>query len=260
MNRFAPLLKKVNKRLNLPQPIKSKIVLEIAADLDDLFHFYLTKGLNENEAIQRAEEKFDVADEEALSQLVRIHESVFGKFIHRFSERAQTRWERVALVITLLFIVVISTRTIVVTQFFSQASIFIWPILGIAFGAIILSLVKFYNLYIKKDHNIKKLRAGLTSVLFLGGLSLFVGACGYFIEIYSAAGYTILPGASFITRVYNPIDSDEGIIHVTDSLIRSSSVGMTSLLVTIFIALIWFILMNKVLKIEQAESEFLFAE
>ena len=259
MNRFAPLLKKTNDKLNLPQPTKSKIVLEIAADLDDLFHFYLKKGLSEDEAIQKAQEKFAVSDE-ALSQLIRIHESAFRKFLNKLSAQAQTWWERAALVVALMFIAVLSTRQIAGAQFFLQASIFIWPILGIAFLAIILSLVKFYNLYIKRDHNIKKLRAGLTFILFLGGLNLFLGVCGYFAEMYSAGSYTILPGGGFIAIVCNVFDSDDMLVHITDPFIRSSSVGMISMLVTIFLALSWFLLMNKVLKIEQAESAFLLVE
>ena len=259
MNSFAPLLKTINEKLNLPQPTKSKIVLEIAADLDDLFHLYVTKGLSENEAMVKAAEKFDVSDE-ALAQLVRIHETGFRKFIYKLSEQAQTRWERVALFIILLLIIATGIHTVTVTQYFHNASFFIWPILGIAFVAIISSLIKFYNLYIKKDHNIKKLQSGLPFILFLAGLSPFVGACGYFMEIYSAGRYTILPGITFFIETFNLNDSGQALISMIDSQIRSSFIAMTSLLVTILVSLIWFILMNKVLRIERVESEFLLAE
>lgn len=259
MNSFAPLLKTINEKLNLPQPTKSKIVLEIAADLDDLFHLYVTKGLSENEARKRAAEKFDVSDE-ALAQLVRIHETGFRKFIYKLSEQAQTRWERVALFIILLLIIAAGIHTVTVTQSFHNSNFFIWPILGIAFVAIIFSLNKFYNLYIKKDHNIKKLQSGLPFILFLAGLSPFVGACGYFMEIYSAGRHTILPGITFFIETFNLNDSGQALISMIDSQIRSSFIAMTSLLVTILVSLIWFILMNKVLRIERVESEFLLAE
>ena len=58
MTRFAPLLKSINDRLDLPQPTKSRIILEIAADLEDLYQFYQNQGMNESEAAQKAEEKF----------------------------------------------------------------------------------------------------------------------------------------------------------------------------------------------------------
>ena len=47
---FVSLLKKINNKLDLPQNTKSKIILEIAADLEDLSNYYLTQGLSENEA------------------------------------------------------------------------------------------------------------------------------------------------------------------------------------------------------------------
>ncbi len=47
MNRFAPLLKSINARLDLPQPTKSRIILEIASDLEDMYQFYQSQGPDE---------------------------------------------------------------------------------------------------------------------------------------------------------------------------------------------------------------------
>ena len=58
MNRFISLLQRVNDKLDLPQPEKSRILLEIAADLQDMYQVYLDKGLGEEEAVKRTEEKF----------------------------------------------------------------------------------------------------------------------------------------------------------------------------------------------------------
>jgi len=60
MTQFTPILKRINERLDLPQPTKSRIILEIASDLEDTFRFYLQKGLDEQESFQKAEEKFDL--------------------------------------------------------------------------------------------------------------------------------------------------------------------------------------------------------
>jgi hypothetical protein len=259
MNRFSPLLKEINNKLDLPQKLKSKIILEISADLNDLFQSYLAKGLNEKEALRKAEEKFGLSDE-ALIQLRRIHEVGFRRLVYNLSQQAQTWLERVSLLLIILLISILGVRAMFVTQFFQQSSILVLPVMGVAFVGIILSFIKFYNLYIKKDHNIQKLRTGLTALISLGGLSLFVGIGGYFLEIYLAGGYTIFPPVSFFIAVCFTTESGNEIIHITEDLMRSSSVGMAGLLVTILIFSIWFFLLNKVLKIEQAESEFLLAE
>jgi hypothetical protein len=80
MNRFASLLREVNNRLNLPQPTKSRILLEMAGDLEDLYNFYRGQGLDENEAVQKAEEKID-ASYEALAELVEIHQTSYRKLM-----------------------------------------------------------------------------------------------------------------------------------------------------------------------------------
>ena len=259
MNRFAPILKKINEKLELPQPTKSKIILEIAADLDDLFYFYRYKGMSETEAKQKAEEKVDISSK-ALRQLIQVHETGFRKFTNKLSEQAQSRGEQTILVLLLILIALFSMQAMVTTPFFTQASLFIWPITGLAFVSIMLSIVKYYNLYIKKDHTIKNIRKGLTAILILGGLCLYIGIVGYFIEIYASGGHTILPGGSLITIICRVVDSESEMNQITTAFIKSGSVGMVSMLATIFSALMWFVFMNKVLKIEQAESEFLMTE
>ena len=147
-------------------------------------------------------------------------------------------------------------------EFFIKGGLFMWPLLILAFVIIILSLVEFYNLYIKKDHNIKKLRSLLHSILFLGGLSLFTGILGYFIELYSAENYRIFLENKFgiILIPMGIPESDKILIYISDWMIKCSSMIMVSMLVTIFSALIWFILNNKIVKIEQAEAAFLLEE
>jgi hypothetical protein len=259
MNRFHPFLKKINSKLDLPQTTKSSIILEISADLHDLYDFYLTQGLSEEEASQKAQEKIDVSDE-ALELLVAIHQSGFQKFLQNISQKIINRVEITALVIVVLALIVLTIQVITSSPFFSQVSLFVWPILGFSFIVFIIALIKYYELYLKKDHNLKRIRNGLTPILFFGGLIIFTGIFGYLFEIYQSGGYTISPGISFFFHLFTVTDSSQTLPHFLTALIRSSTVGMISLLMTIVICHIWFFLMNKIWKIEQAEYEFLLAE
>ena len=54
MRRFGPILARLNERLVLPQPLKYRVLNEIAADLEDTFETYVSQGLGENEAEQKA--------------------------------------------------------------------------------------------------------------------------------------------------------------------------------------------------------------
>lgn len=66
-------------------------------------------------------------------------------------------------------------------------------------------------------------------------------------------------GSYFMVTTVVP-DSEKTFVDLTNWFIKSSSLVMVSMIVTIIAALIWFVLMNKVIKIEQAEAAFLLEE
>lgn len=260
MKQFTPLLKGINDRLDLPQPTKSRIILEIAADLGDLYQLYLARGMSENEAAQKAEEKFDLTDE-ALNELVQIHQSLFRKLLDKITAQAQNRWEKAVFMLMFIFIIAISLRGILSTQFFLQASKWIYPVLGIFLTAILISIPKFYQLYVKKDHRARTLKAVLIIILILGAVNLFVGIFGYLIELYSAGsrGLLVVSHLLYIITINSP-ESTQILMNITEWMIKSSSLIMVCLLTTIFTALIWYVLINKINKIEQAEALVLLAQ
>jgi len=255
MSHFTPVLKNINDRLNLPQPIKSRIILEIAADLEDTFSFYQTKGYSPKEAHQKTIARLNLTDE-TLNELVQIHQSGWRKFLNRLSEQAQTRWERFILFLVLIFIAAVGGKAIFSTQFFLQASKFIWPILGIFLGIIIIALSKFYQFYIKKDHYIRHLRTGISLIPVLGGVNLFVGVSGYILELYSTTRTTMYSGVfDVITTVVEVGDVE--FFGAVEHVLKCASMAMTCTFVTIFTALLWFVLITKIHQIEQAEMAFL---
>ncbi|MBC8182443.1 hypothetical protein H8E88_15190 [candidate division KSB1 bacterium] len=257
MKQFTPILKRINKRLNLPQPTKSRIILEIACDLEDAYNFYLEKGMSEEDAIKKSGEKFDLTGE-ALDELVIVHQTLFRKFLDKIAGQTQSLWERIILCFVFLIIVVLSAQTFIFTPFFLHASKFVWPSLGIFFSVIILSLPKFFYLYIKKDHQLAKLYKGLHSILFLGVINLSIGVFGYLKELYSAgvSGLFFISYLGFLVNWHVP-GSDNNLVNITQWMIKSSSLVMFCILVTIFTSAIWFFLLNKITKIEQAESMYL---
>ena len=257
MKQFTPLLERINDRLNLPQPTKSRILLEISADLEDLYRFYIGQGLSDNEAKQKSEEKIDLTDE-ALAELVNIHQTFFRRLMDKIGEQAQTQWERIILVFVFLIIVTLGGQSVISTRFFKQASLFVFPVLGIFFTVFLLSLHKFYFLYIKKDHQLDKLRNGLNAILFLGIMNLSIGVFGYIKELYSAGiqGLFFVSYLGFLITSYGPEASNE-LMLITQWMMKSSSLVMLCILVAIFTAMVWFILLNKVSIIEQAEASYL---
>ncbi|MBN1478862.1 hypothetical protein EH223_14365 [candidate division KSB1 bacterium] len=257
MNRFSALLKSIHDQLDVPQPAKSRILLEIAADLEDTYEFYRERGESEENATRLAQEKF-ILDDLTIAELSSIHQPLLRKWMDRISLNVQSRWERVLLILTLLTIAALSGRVLLSTDFM-QNSIFVWPIWGTTIAGAVAFFIKFYKLYLVKDHQAKILRKGIDIVGYLGAFSLALGFTGYFYELLHYGVDTVYPGGSLITVITTVTDSPQRIIDITNCFIGSSTVMLASLFSTLFMALLWYILNNKATAIEMAEAETLLA-
>ncbi|MBN1465150.1 hypothetical protein JXA02_05270 [candidate division KSB1 bacterium] len=254
MNRFSSLLNSINDRLEIAQPIKSRILLEIAADLQDAHDFYLGQGHTEEEATRLTQERF-LLDDAAIAELAAVHQPLVKKILDRFSLQVQSRWQRIILLLTLLTIAAVSGRVMMTSEFLADASPFVWPVWGTAIAGLLLFLYKFYQLYLIKNHTIRTLRKGVHSLALLGLLSLLFGLSGYFYELLVFGMQLVLPGGSLITVVCTVTDSAEKIIDIHNCYVRTSTVMMASLFVAMLIGLLWYALMNKIAQIEMAEAK-----
>lgn len=243
MDKFESILKHVNEKIDLPQPMKSRILLEISADLNDLYELYLQQGYTEKEAMQQAEQKCNL-DEQTLNELINVYDTGIYKWLHNITDRTRNRWEKLALIFIILFSAFFLGRIIFTSEFFLHSSIFVLPILSISFLATILLIIKFYKIYILKDHNIKRLRAKLPSILFLGGANLLVGVLGFFIHLY-------------LTLSKISSDIEKTLIYSIEWLISSSAYLMICLILTLFLSILWYTLYTKIVKIEAAAAEHL---
>jgi len=239
MRRFTGLLRETNERLNLPQPARSRIILEMASDLEELYDHYRSQGMSEEQAVSKAEETFQLSDE-ALAELESIHESAFKKIMDRLSVQARTRWERGILIAIMLFVALFAGRSAVTRGFIGEAGVFIWPLIGTAFAALIVTLIKAYKLYIRKEHDIRRLRGGLPLLLLLAGVSLVIAVYGFSTEVYLAMNRIIY-------------DMDNAFAYLIDLSITGSSLFVAGILSILFIALAWFVLVSRVLTIEREE-------
>lgn len=241
MKEFTPILTKIENKLDIPQPARARVILEIRTDLDDTFNYYIEEGFTKHEAISKTKEQFDPTDE-TMAELSELHQSLYNRLIDKVSGHFKNRFEKAGLVFLLVFIIIASGRVLTSNPFFLNSSIFTLPVLSIGLVAVILSIRKVFTLFIKMDHNISRLRKGLPVILFLGGASLLAGVIGLFIETYLFFG-----AAAF--------NIDNFLVLFIGYLVRISSMMMISLLVTMLVALIWFLLANKIVYIERVEAE-----
>jgi hypothetical protein len=234
MNRFHGVLSQTGERLSLPKATKSLILVEIAADLEDLFKHYLQQGLSEEEAAARAEEKVDMSDE-ALVELVQIH-SEARSWTDRVSRRAQPFWERFAMGLIVVFLFAISLIEAEWSLMLSRTNVFVWPVLAIFAALVVSALLQGFRLSNGSNH--RRLRAYLATPLFLGGASLVVGFGGFAID-----GYRTL------TRMVRDPENASG--YFAGCFLGGTSTLMIAFLVALCAAIVWFVFAGRVARLEQ---------
>jgi hypothetical protein len=245
MSRFAGVLRRVSDGLDLPQPTRSRILLEIAGDLEDIYEHHRAAGLDEEQAARRAEEAF-AASGEALKHLARIHEADAG-FATRVTRQVGSWWEKVLLVIWLLAAILTARAVVTEVHFFVIISPFVWVIVGLAVAALAFTLWKLYGLFLSKPPDPRQLRSGLEVLLFLAAASLVVSVCGFFYHLrwYALQTWDQAPEAVF------------GMFG--NWTLAISSMMIVGLLTAIFTSLVWFLLASLVTRVENREAEALLA-
>ncbi|MBN1827249.1 MAG: hypothetical protein JW958_13405 [Candidatus Eisenbacteria bacterium] len=246
MRRFQRILREIDGKLDLPQPAKSRIILEMAADLEDLFDVYVARGEDEEGAVRLVEERFAVT-EEAIAELIRIHENPLRRFMRGLSEQARSRWERAALAALLLFLVAFAGRGAVSARFFTESSVFIWPVLGLSFVVAALSAAKAYALWIRADHAPRRLRSGLGTLLALTGANLLVGFFGAAAESRFSAEKAAR-------------DAGNASYYLAEYLLRVCPMLIAGLLAALFTAILWYVLTLQVERIETAAASALLGD
>ena len=96
MNEFSEHLKGLSARLSLPAAVRSRVLLEIANDMEDLLRHHLERGIDRVDAVRAVEEQFDLS-EEALRALVEVHRSPLQRSLEGLSRQVRRPWERAVL-------------------------------------------------------------------------------------------------------------------------------------------------------------------
>lgn len=98
MARFGQVLQRVDRRLEVREPERSRILLEVAADLEALYRAYRERGAPEEEARRRAE-AWLAPDGASRAELRRLHMPMSARLLSLLSGVARGRLEAALLTI-----------------------------------------------------------------------------------------------------------------------------------------------------------------
>ncbi len=242
MTRFANVLKQAGDRLRLSEPSRTRILLEIASDLEDSYHYHLDQGCDEAEAARRAEEAFGTSDE-ALQLLARIHGPGVGGFSERFSQQIGTLWSKILLVAVLAFDILLAVRIFSDRFFLFRPSPFLWPIAALALAAFVFTIWKLVQIYSRSGVDVRRLRTGLGIPLFFAGASLAIAGLGF---LYHLQRFLRLNANGAPEALFR---------NLAGWMISISSLMTVGLLTATLAGLVWFVLSRLVSRSEAREME-----
>lgn len=222
-------LRSVAERIReLPHPARTRILLELAGDVEALSADLRRCGVPAEEAALRAAERV-VPSDTALDALVRLHRPLYRRLTAPVPESALRRWERAFLLVVTTSILVVGLMLLSGQGLLSAPSPFLWPVLGLAVGVIGAVLWQGFQLFVRREHRPDTLGRGLATLPALSATVLLVAGAGTVTELWTLA-------ATLEAGVPDPAPL------LTAWLLRTSVLLTTALLTAIGGGLGWFLL------------------
>ena len=169
-----------------------------------------------------------------------MHTSASRRFLDRLGERARTRGERIVLGALLLFVALFVGPHALSAPLFVTAGPFAWIVGALLLAAGGLLASKLYAIFLLRDHDLSRLRAGTPGLLALAGACAFVGAVGHGSELWLA------------TRRM-AADPDRFLEHLVAGARGGAALLIVSLLAAVVIAVGWSWVAGRIARIEAAE-------
>jgi hypothetical protein len=241
MKRFASELITINQMLNIPQPSRSRVLLEISADMQDLYEYHVGQGLSEELAFRRTMEEFDLTAE-AIAAIAEVHDSPIRRFLDRFSSQTRSILEGLALALTMIPVVLVGYGLAISGGMTKDSGIWIWPLLAGTIAALSLGISKWYKLFVVKEHHIRAVRKRIDTALYIALGQLAIGLVGMYYDLFQA-------------WLMSSADKTRMVLFLAHWLQGSSALLSTAMIAALVSGLIWIVNSGKAASIEQCEAE-----
>ena len=240
MERFGPALRRVAEELDLPRPIRTELLLEMAADLEAVYEHHRAAGVPESEAARQAESTV-LGSSEVIRRLGRLHEEGWRGWARDVGARLSGGLDLVLLAVGVLPILALG-GAVSIWALAVGASPFTWSVLLV--GSLMAVRMAREGMHLLRDRPVRRDR--LPSLLVL---SAMVSAIGLLAPI---AG---LQGAASGFTAGAPVYAALGTIAV-----RDGATLLAGLLLGIGGLLSWFVLLERETRRGERELDALLAE
>jgi hypothetical protein len=191
--RFDGALRRAEAGLDLPPPIRGRILAEVASDLDGLFEAYRARGLSDDEAASRAAHALGL-DEDAAAALGRLHEPRWRRWTARLSERGRSTAERVVITVLCLGMLVPGALILAGGGFFTDPTPLVWPLLALAAVLLAAAFSLAFRLHVR--HETRSHEVWLAVIASAAIVAPVLALVGVVRELSEIATATVAAGTS----------------------------------------------------------------
>lgn len=231
MSRFNELLLEADSRLGVAEPARSRILLELAADMDGLFEEVLARGVSEEEAEIQVAEHFDLSDE-TLRELLKVHDTPLQRSLGGFVGQVQGPGSRALILLLALFVVLVSGTLLLRSELYRDASELVWVLLPLLALGVVWAGGRAATLLRPGDRWKRDLAGGSSRILTLALFIPALAVAGLWVQLYiSAVRIRGAPQEAMVLLV--------GWIHMASATL---TVAISSAL---FLAFLWFLLESR---------------
>lgn len=184
--RFSRALRRADRGLAMAGPGRSRILLEMAQDLEGLYRAYVAGGMDSVEAERRAEAVVGTSPE-AVAELARLHASPLALLLARFSGEGRHRAERMILTAVTLLAIGGGVGALAASGMARSPSPLVWPL--VVLGAVGAGLATRRAIELFGDVAPGGPPARLTGILVVAAMCLATGVAGAAYEGWMLAAH-----------------------------------------------------------------------
>lgn len=243
MGRFGRVLRRVDRRLEAPEPERSRILVEVAADLEDLYRAYRERGFDEAEARRRAVEWFDLSPE-VVDSLRVVHTPWIERLLRRSGRSARGWIELGAAALFSLAAAGAGLSAVFRTGLLPSPSPAAWAIAALAAVGLGAGVARGYRLFVRGDRPRSGWRRGRHTLLAAAAAAALTGL--------------LAGGLRLTTRAVGTAERAAGI--PWSEVAAASALATLGLSASLILALVWLLLRVRAevvdRAVERARSEF----
>lgn len=230
---FDAELRRLAGELDLPEPVRSRALLELRSDLEDMAAALEAQGVGGEEARRRALEVL-LPGREAVAEWRQVHRPFYQRLVDRFSDRRRHRLERLLLAVVGATYLAGGVVALAGFDLLASPSPWLWPVLALSAVTVLVGVAKLFQLFVVGAHGRARLRRGLGLLLGLAGATLVVAFAGVAADLYAVAGRLQADASGQLAELLTWLRSEA--VLLSAALVSASGGGLIWLAASVRIA------------------------